>query len=111
MFRKAALVLAVAVSLLSAQAMDLPEPMRELTNKNKTKPAGGQSGVKSKAKTVDVCFLRTAYDFEFVSPAVNPPPPPNAFLAVVGASVYECADIRTDGTGLVGNPMQIGIAG
>ena len=110
MFRKAALAVVLAAPFLGAQAMDLPQPVRELTNKNKTTPAGRNSGAKSKAKTVDLCFRRDFYDVQFLSP--TQPPPPNAFVAVVGASVFDCADVLPDGSGLINpTPTQIGIVG
>lgn len=71
MFRKTAIVLALAASFLGAQAMDLPKPARELTNKNKTKSAkvtapknGGftkSNQCKNAAKTFVQCAVFNEY--------------------------------------------------
>ena len=60
MFRKAAIVLALAASFLGAQATDLPKPEHELGYKNKTKSAHGSTkhgnNVWAKAKTAELCL-------------------------------------------------------
>lgn len=111
MFRKAAIVLALAVSFLGAQAMDLPKPVeRELTNKNHTKATKADRGIKAKAKTVELCFRRDAFDGGFL--LTNAPPGrTNLFQGFVAASVFDCADVKTDGTGLNGSPTAIGVVG
>lgn len=88
MFRKAAIVLALAASFLGAQAMDLPKPVRDLTSKNKTKAAGKNNGVKAKAKTVQLCLEGIASDLQVFDPTI---------LYTASMSAYNCADFGSNG--------------
>lgn len=113
MYRKAAVVLALAASFLGAQAMDLPKA-RELTgqNKNHTKAAKHNSGVKSKAKTVELCIERTLFDGGELTLTNRPTGFTNSLVGITGAAVYECADVKADGSGLVTPaPTPIGSVG
>ena len=60
MFRKAAIVLALAASFLGAQAADLPKARELFGHKNKTKSAHGSTksgnNVRAKAKTAQLCL-------------------------------------------------------
>lgn len=96
MFRKAAIVLALAASFLGAQAMDLPKPVRELTHKNKTKPAAHNSGVKSKTKTAQLCLVGEGYDRMGLD-SNGGAFAATSYLYTAHMSVYNCADVGTTG--------------
>jgi hypothetical protein len=117
MFRKAAIVLALAASFLGAQAADLPKPVRELKihNKTKTKQTAHGGNARAKAKSVTLCLGGDGADFATVfSPEVtidpesdelilNPDPDVAEFVGNFG--VYKCADTTT------ADPEAIGVLG
>ncbi len=68
MFRKAAVVLALAASFLGAQAADLPKARELLGHKNKTtKTVSTKPGnnVRAKAKTAQLCLGGPDWDVEY----------------------------------------------
>lgn len=111
MFRKAAIVLALAASFLGAQAMDLPKA-RELTyNKhNKTKSAKPNSGVKSKAKTVSLCLVGADADLVPFDSNGGATFVATSYIFSAAMKVYDCADTNADGTPKA-NTEAIGDAG
>ncbi len=93
MFRKAAILLALAASFIGTQAMDLPLA-RELTyNKhNKTKAAKPNKGARSKAKTVEICLFGTSEADVSITGTGT------VEIYTASLRVYNCADINADGT-------------
>ena len=105
MFRKAAIVLALAASFLGAQAMDLPKPVRDLTSKNKTKAAGKNNGAKAKAKTVSLCLQGVDGRLATIADDVA-----DTLLFTAGMEAYDCANFGSNGL-LIGTPEPIGGVG
>ncbi len=113
MFRKAAIVLALAASFLGAQAKDLPKARQLFGHKNKTKSAHGSTkhgnNVRAKTKTAELCLggawnagIQVQEDngigADIVSFAGN-------------FEVFDCADIPEVDITEVEEPTAIGVMG
>jgi hypothetical protein len=117
MFRKAAIVLALAASFLGAQAADLPEPVRELKNAHKsaTKQTKHGGNAKAKAKSAQLCLggPGTAANTVFSPEVTIDPesgelilnPDPDVAQFVGNFEVFNCADTTS------ANPEAIGLVG
>lgn len=95
MFRKAAVALALAASVLGIQAIDLSKVKLE-GRKLTTKPAAHTST--RKAKTVELCLVGVGLDLVPFFSNPGDPTAATSYLFTAAMDAYNCADVNADGS-------------